>query len=190
MRYPLERTNIPEERCESPIPCKYKKVENSRFCGRHGANKELEKKAKATMYEFKLDRVRSRTNMLAVDPTRYSTGNELAILRLTLEDVINRIGDEGELFQSSDTIRNLIMSIEKVVQTCLEQDRKLKLLLTVQDVVQLIQLIMDDITEIVENEDTCERIAQRLSDRLTAEYGHQPSEIENGQQAFQLDQKL
>lgn len=169
------KADTPDHMICEKSDCKYLKVDGSRFCPRHGANKDLQRKANKMAYDFKLERVRAKTNILAADPKRYRLDEELAILRLTLEDTVNKITVENSddpyaLFRSSDTIKNLIGSIEKLAQTCITQSRHLKLLLTVDDLLQEVQQIVDIIAEEVDDDEITIRIANRIAASFAKTY--------------------
>lgn len=181
MHYPLQHATSDTPRSEiceyhGEYDCKYLKTPGSDYCSRHGANKQIAKLGQATLYNFKLDRVRARTNLLATDSARYKLEEELAILRLTLEDTINKIthsedpNDPHSLFAASDTIKNLVLSIDKLVQSSIVQSQRLKLLLTRQDLIKEVQLIIDIISEEIDDVDTIIRIGERISESLSEDY--------------------
>lgn len=172
MHYPLQHTKIEEDRCIK-TNCIYEKTPGSDYCSRHGANKDITAKTTQSLYQFKLDRVRRRTDLLAIEPTRYKLDEELAILRLTLEDTVNKVtssDDEYALFSASDTIKNTVMAIEKLVGSCVTQSKNLKLLFTHEDLREQVQMMIDIIAEEIEDEDTIIRIAHRVADSLIQKY--------------------
>jgi hypothetical protein len=138
-------------------------------------------------YQFQKERVRASVALLAADPERYRLDEELAIMRLTLQDTINAITTESDreyaLMQASDTIRNLVATIEKTSQTCLQQSVNLGLLLTKEDLMEHIQKIVDVLAEEIEDEETLLRIANRI-DRVLS--GSRDSGSSNNQ-SLQLD---
>jgi len=167
MRFTFVRAQDEKDRC-AKSNCPYEKVEHTDFCPRHGANKQLEKKAKEMGYQFKLERVRNRLDLLVADPKRYRLDEELGLMRITLEDTINAITTRAEdkeyaLFAASDTIRNLVNTIEKLAQTCVTQSRSLGLLMTADEVLEQVQKIIDVIAEELDDEETVIRIADRIS---------------------------
>lgn len=165
MKYEFVRAKNEDDRC-AKSNCPYEKVEGANVCPRHGANKQIEKRAKQQMYDFKKERIRSSVNLLAADPTRYRLDEELAIMRLTLQDTVNTITSESDkeyaLFQVSDTIRNLITTINKTAETCVQQSVNLGLLMTREDVLTQIQNVVDILREEIKDEETLLRIATRI----------------------------
>ena len=164
------RATCEEDRC-AKSNCPYEKEEGATVCIRHGANKQIEKRAKEMRYDFKKERVRKQVNLLAADPTRYRLDEELAILRLTLEDTINTVTSESDrdyaLFQCSDTIRSLIAEINKTAQVCVQQSVNLGLLLTTEDVLEQVQKIIDVLAEEIKDEETLLRIAEKIDSVLS-----------------------
>lgn len=166
MKYPpFVRAKNEEDRCVKSN-CPYEHVEGSDYCSRHGANKQIEKRANQMRYEFKKERVRSQVQLLAAEPTRYRLDEELAILRMTLQDTINTVTTESDreyaLFQCSDTIRNLVTAIDKTAQTCVQQSVNLGLLMTTEDVLAQVQAIIDVLAEEIKDEEALLRIAEKI----------------------------
>lgn len=186
MRFEFVRAQGEINRC-AKSDCPYERVENTDFCPRHGANKQLEKRANKLRYDLKVERVRQRVDLLSVDRDRYRLDEELALLRITLEDTINAITTRSDadyaLFQGSDTIRNLITSISKLTQDCVTQSRALGLLMTADQFLEEVQKIIDVISEEIEDEETVIRIAERIG----RAFGVEGSLSEGDQPTFQLD---
>lgn len=164
-KYDFERTDDPEEMCEL---CKYKKVDGSRFCPRHGANKEIRKKASMATYEFEKDELRRKIAFLASDPLRYRLEEDLAIMRATLESLINSINLQ-DLYQHSDTIGTMVLRIEKVVGSCLNQAQKLGLLMTAEEFYGSIEQIINIVAEEVDDVEVIKKISARVSKALSDE---------------------
>lgn len=186
MKYEFIRAKSEDDRC-AKSNCPYEKVEGATVCPRHGANKQIAKKARELMYEFTRERVRRNVNLLSADPLRYRLDEELAIMRLTLQDTINTISSESDkeyaLFQVSDTIRNLVTTINKTAETCVQQSVDLGLLMTREDVLNQIQAIIDVVKEEIKDEEIILRIAERV-DRVLVLPG---LENERDSDSFKLD---
>ena len=187
MRYQFERTDLEEEQCKH---YHYKKVEGSDYCPRHGANKQLKKQAKEMTYQFLRDEVRAKINYLAADPNRYKLDEDLAIMRATLEDLINKLDQTSSLYQHSETIGSMIMRIEKLVQACTIQSTRLKLLMTPEDLQNTIQSIVDIIAEEITDDEIVIRIATRIGQVLSSTIDTEATFIENSIPAKQLGQDL
>lgn len=186
MRFEFVRARDEISRC-AKSNCPYEKVERTDFCPRHGANKQLEKRANKLQYDLKVERIRKRVDLLSVDPKRYRLDEELALMRVTLEDTINAITTRGDadyaLFQGSDTIRNLITTIGKLTQDCVTQSRALGLLMTADQFLEEVQKIIDIIATEIDDEETVIRIANRIG-RC---FGVEGLTSESDQPTFQLD---
>lgn len=185
-RYDFERTNDPEEMCTL---CKYKKVDGSQYCPRHGANKEIRKKASMATYEFEKDEIRRKIAFLASDPLRYRLEEDLAIMRATLESLINSI--EGkDLYQHSDTIGTMILRIEKVVGSCLTQAQKLGLLMSPEDFYDAIEQIINIVAEEVQDVEVIKKISARVGQALSDENVLDATVIENSGDSKQLGSRV
>lgn len=186
-RYDFERTNDPSEQC---VQCKYKRVDGSQYCPRHGANKEIRKKAQMATYEFKRDDIRRKVAFLAADPLRYNLEEDLALMRATLEDLVNKIEPGRSLFEHSDTIGTMIMRIEKLVGSCLTQAQKCGLLMTPEDFYNSVEEIMQIVYDEVQDVETVKRIASRISESLSEENVCEATVVEDSWESKQLDTRV
>ncbi len=185
-RYDFERTDDPDEMCTL---CKYKKVDGSQYCPRHGANKEIRKKASMATYEFERDEIRRKIAFLASDPLRYRLEEDLAIMRATLESLINSI--EGkDLYQHSDTIGTMILRIEKVVGSCLTQAQKLGLLMSPEEFYGAVEEIINIVAEEVDDVEVIKKIAARVSKALSEEDVRDTTAVEDSGDRKQLGSRV
>lgn len=186
-RYDFERTDDPNEMC---VQCKYKRVDGSQYCPRHGANKEIRKKAQMATYEFKRDDIRRQIAFLAADPLRYNLEEDLAIMRATLQDLINKIEPGRSLFEHSDTIGNMVMRIEKLVGSCLTQAQKCGLLMTPEEFYNSVEEIMQIVYDEVQDVEVIKRIAARISESLSEEDVREAVVVEDSRPSQQLDTRI
>lgn len=98
--------------------CEYEAVENSKYCPRHKGVEEARKvdKKAATMYQLMV--WKKRMEELKASPEAKSLGDEVAILRMTLEAVLDRCKTTEDLFMMSSTIGDLALKVEKVTKSC------------------------------------------------------------------------
>lgn len=188
MRFDFERTDDPALRCEI---CHFKAIEGTNRCPRHGANKMIEAQQRQHTYNLKRDEVRRRVNLLAADPNRLRLDEELGILRLTLEETINKLTEDGDLsnlFTHSDTIANLVTRIEKLVLSCGSQAQKLKLLMTAEDFVDIVEVLMNIVADEVGDYDVVATIGNRIGEALSSQFNGKQSAIESCGEALQLDE--
>lgn len=186
-RYEFERTDDPNERCEI---CQYKRVPGTTRCPRHGANKQLEAFQRQHTYDLRADEVRRRVNLLAADPSRYRLDEELGILRLTLETSLNELTSDGSLtnlFTHSETIASLITRIERLVQSCTTQSTKLKLLMTPEDLVEIVEILANIVAEEVDDYEALKRISKRIGEALSAQFNSLETGFTDDGATLQLD---
>lgn len=165
-RYDLERT---EEGILCSVCGIHTAVEGTDLCARHGANKVLAKKAQENILEIKKDKLRARINVLASNPKRYTLDEELGVLRLTLEEKLNNIG-ENEIHMHSDGIATLVGQIQKLVDSCIKISRQLKLLMTPDDMNMVVQKLVDVLDDKIQDKDLMDEIANELLSTLDDVY--------------------
>lgn len=98
--------------------CPYKRTPESKYCHMHcGPRNEsvLEKEKirnyRATMYQ-------QRINEFADNEKVKSLREEVGILRLTLENILERSNDPNLLYMNTHKIRDLVKEIKEVVVAC------------------------------------------------------------------------
>jgi hypothetical protein len=118
----LERVEAPNDpnRCQSSGAggqCPYKAQPGSQFCHRHsGSEQSHQRREKVRMY--RLNQYQARVNEISDNDQIKSLREEIGILRMTLETVINSCKSEAELIIYSGRISDMVVKIEKLVNTC------------------------------------------------------------------------
>lgn len=108
------------KRCQSvgESTCLYLAMEGSRFCTRHGANKDIDRQERASVHSYQLACWQKRVNEHAENPTVKSLRGEIGILRMCLENLIVKCKDADDLFMYSNAISDLGTKIERIVMSC------------------------------------------------------------------------
>lgn len=103
--------------------CEYLAVEGTEHCPRHGGYHNAKKKDReaAKMYNLKL--WRAKLDTLKQSPEAKSLGDEIAILRMTLEATLERCKHQEDLFMMSSTIGDLAVKIERILKSAHSLDQ-------------------------------------------------------------------
>lgn len=116
------KADDPALRCEFELTngkqCGNKRVEGVTRCPLHGANMQLASQEHESKRVYRLAKFKARVGQLADHKKLKSLHEEIAILRMMLEERWNRIEDGHELVIQSGPIAELVMKIEKVVSSC------------------------------------------------------------------------
>lgn len=119
----LIRITEPDDprRCKAPGgqgQCPYRALDESDFCPRHGGQKTLNKIDAANVRAMRLAKWEARANELANHPQVKGLREEIGILRICLEETVQRCKDAEDIFMLSNKISDLVLKIEKVVSSC------------------------------------------------------------------------
>ncbi len=97
--------------------CVYQVVEGITYCPMHAgaAQNEIQKQK---LRNYRLQKYRERINEKADSDVIKSLREEIGILRMIMEEVINRCTDDTDLIIYSPKITDLALKIEKVVVSC------------------------------------------------------------------------
>ena len=145
-------------RCQAVLPtigqCRNKAIENSNYCYAHGGNKAVAAKKKKDMDNFRLNqaRFRERAEEFNSSDVISSLKGEIAILRILIEERMNRCSSQQELLLSSGPLSDLIMKSAALVEKCQKIDAKLNNLLDRSKVIQFAQVIIEIISKNVDSE--------------------------------------
>jgi len=151
----LIKCSDPEDpkRCQSTDAkgqCWYRCTENATFCPRHGGNKQEEKVEKEDTDMYRVDMFKARIARHRTHPEVKSLANEVAILRMLMEEKLRTCSDDTELMLASASIGELVMKIDKVVTSCHKLEKNLGLHMDKAAILQfggeVIQLISDKVT--------------------------------------------
>jgi hypothetical protein len=126
-------------RCEADDPnrcqssgkggqCPYTAMENSKFCQRHdGCGAKARENDKTNMYRLQV--WQARLSEFSEHDSIKSLRNEIGILRILLEETMNKCRDTTALLLYSNKISDLCLRIEKLVSSCNRLELKMGLLL-------------------------------------------------------------
>lgn len=116
-----ERVPLDDPNCCKAVtnrgPCNIKAIEGRNYCRVHfgfGAKNEENQKAR----NFRLNIYQRRVNDFADNDQVKSLREEIGILRMLLEEVVNKCNNATDLIIASNKIADLAIRIEKLVVSC------------------------------------------------------------------------
>lgn len=150
--------------------CEYLAVEGTHLCPRHGGAKIAERNDRKAAVMYNLRLWRSKMDQFKDSPQAKSLGDEIAILRMTLEAALEKCQSQEDLFMMSSTIGDLAVKIEKVIKSAHSLDQssgnlmdKSKAIAFASSVVEIVdRVISKNIPEIELRENMIDEISQGI----------------------------
>ena len=131
--------------------CWYRCNEGCTFCPRHGGNKQEASQEKESTDMYRVDMFKARILRQKTHPEVKSLANEVAILRMLMEEKLRVCTDDTALLLASASIGELVMKIDKVVTSCHKLEKNLGLHMDKAALLQfggeVIQLITENVTD-------------------------------------------
>jgi hypothetical protein len=146
--------------------CHFQRTENSEYCPMHGGNKGEEKAEKDRIRTYRLSKWRTRLDEFADDPKVKGLREEIGILRILLEETMNRCSDESDLILQSNRISDLIGRIEKVVSSCHRLEQSTGQLLDKTMALNFATQVVEIIAIYVVDGDIVDKISSEIIQRL------------------------
>ena len=116
------------DRCQAVIKsgqCNFRSAEGSNFCYMHGGNKAAEAQMKKNLHRYRLAKWQNRLDDLTDSVSIKSLRDEIAILRLLVQERLNLCNDQSELLMHSTAISRLVMQIQSLSLSCAKVENAL-----------------------------------------------------------------
>lgn len=159
-------------RCQHIIPtagqCMLIAVEGSPYCPAHGGNKAFEANKKKELRNYRLGKFHQRVQELGSSDAIIDLRDEIGILRMLIEEKINRCKDKGDLLLISGPLSDLMMKVEKIVTSCNRLESRLGNLLDRTKVLQFAQMIVQIISTHIQDETILETISEEIDEALSS----------------------
>ena len=161
------------DRCQSNDAngqCRNKVVEGSQYCPVHGGNRAYDSKIKKDARNYRLDQwtfqqqLEQKTDSEGIKSLR----DEIAILRLLMEERLKMCTAPSDLLIHSGAISDLATRIEKLVSSCNRLENSLGQLLDKNAVIRIVSEIIAVIQETLSDQpDTVQTIANQIFEIVT-----------------------
>ena len=157
-------------RCQYIIPtkgqCNNVSVEKSQYCPAHGGNRAFKTAKDQELRNYRLTKFKSRIQELGNSDQIINLRDEIGILRILIEEKINRCKNETDLLLISGPLSDLLMKSEKLVTSCNRLESKLGHLLDRTKVLQYAQVIIAIIGKHISDVDVLETISEEIFNAL------------------------
>lgn len=132
--------------------CQYKKCEDADYCGRHGGPAQSQAAEKKRISNYRLLKFQAKLDQMAENPTVKSLRDEVAILRILMEERLNKCKDDSDLLMQSHTISDLVMKIDRLVTSCHKLEGSMGQLLDKPAIMNFATEIVNLISRVLEGE--------------------------------------
>lgn len=148
--------------------CKYDALEGTRFCAHHARDN---KSGLTRQYMLSKAKYRERYSDFADHNEIRSLRDEIAIIRMLLEQRLNMVQSDSELLASCGQIAALAITIEKLVKSCHQLESKLGTLLgkpTLLNIASsIVQILLAELVDIPNYEQLVDKISDHIVKVIT-----------------------
>lgn len=166
----MEKVTDPDDpqRCQGATAngqCVHKSEEHSHFCAMHGGKKGKEAKDKEGMRNYRLTKFKSRVTELSNNANLASLRDEVAILRMIIEEKVNACNDTHQLLLVSGPLSDLVMKCGALVEKCNRLENRLGNFLDRNKITQFAEICIEIIARCVP-EENMEQVSEEIFNAL------------------------
>lgn len=158
------------DRCQhtnSKGQCKIKKVEGSDFCVNHGGGRMTRTERKKTVSNYDITRYQAELQRHASSPALKTLTDEVAILRMSLERILNSIEDDHDYITHIPHISDMVLKIERLVASCYKLEQQQGQHLDKSQIITFAMQIIQLIGQHVKEPEVLEKIANGINEIIT-----------------------
>lgn len=143
--------------------CPYKAVPNSKYCPRHGGNNSQSSSRAMIKRQYDLAQWQAKTDHFSEHDSLKSLKDEVAILRVVLQNIIQLCKTDTDLMMFAPRISDIISDIKSTVVAMHRLDTNLGVMLDRTAAISLAANMVDIITEEIADPALAERIGKRFA---------------------------
>jgi len=168
----FERMESPDDprRCQGVIrnqgQCHYIRLEGSEYCQLHGGNKGQERAKRESLSNYRLAKWQVQLNEQLESPHIKSLRDEVGILRMIMQETLDRCATNFDLITSSQKIADLATRITVVVEKCHKLEGSMGQLLDKKTILNMATQFINIIAEEDLPEDVLDRIAGKIMETV------------------------
>lgn len=129
----------------------------SKYCPRHTPGKMT----RSSNYRFNAQFL-PRINELSDNPQLKSLTEEIALMRMTLEVIVNRCKDDLQLTLEADRISKMVGEINKLVVSCHKLEEATGQVLNKTIVVNIGSMMVNILSKYIENKDILDKVGEEI----------------------------
>ena len=151
--------------CESP-ECINKSLDGSRFCAAHGGNKGVDSTKAGNLRNYRLSKFAAEVQEKKGSSEIKSLTCEIGMLRQIIQEQWNSCEHANDLILKSGPISDMIVKLERLVNSCNNIDKTLGNLIDKEKVVSFAQTIVEIITPYIP-EEKIDELNSRIQEALS-----------------------
>lgn len=155
-------------------PCPYKATVDNRFCPMHSAGPTAHLARKEAQRNFRLNTWQARVNEFADSTEVKSLREEVGIMRLLLENTMNRYKTPDDLYAGTGKIADIIGRLEKLVGTCHRLELANEMLLDRHTVLKIASTIVEIVGEYISDEKVLDLIGEKIVTSIVTKHNEVP----------------
>lgn len=157
-------------RCQATIPnrgqCTLVSVEGTHYCVNHGGGGIAAQQEKRVLNNYRIQKYQQRIEDKSSSAQLKSLRDEIAILRMLIEERLNSCKDSHDLLMYSGPISDLVMKVDKVVNSCNRLEVNLGVMLDKTQALQFAASIVQIVANHVEDQDVLAEISDEIGKAL------------------------
>jgi len=147
--------------------CRNVAVEGSTFCAAHGGNKAVQDAEREALKNYKISKFQARIEEKKATPDLKNLRDEIALLRMLIEERLNICMSGTDLVLHSSAISDLIMKVEKVVSSCHKLEKNMGMVVDKQAILNFAGRVVQIITlELDDQPDKVDEIGNRILEEI------------------------
>lgn len=169
---PYERVDEADpRRCQATIPtqgqCHLISIEGAKYCIRHGGAAHQKAEERKQLNNYRVQKYQSRITEKSESGQLKSLRDEIAILRMLIEERLNSCKDSHDLLLYSGPLSDLIMKVDKVVNSCNRLEVNLGVMLDKTQALQFAAEIVDIVGKHIEDVELLAEISDEIATSLS-----------------------
>ncbi len=160
-----DATDPPESRCVYQSvngPCPYKKDSVGDYCPRHASNKVAIRTNDDVQRNYRLQRWQKRVEEFTDSDQVKNLREEIGILRVIMEETLNKCQDSTDLLLYSHRLSDLAMKIERLVVSCTKLETNMNLYINKRSLIELAGRFINIINTHVTDSEALENIGNEM----------------------------
>jgi hypothetical protein len=163
----VEKITRPDDprRCQAVVPsgqCDNVAVEGGKNCYAHGGYSTVKKQERESIYRFRVQKYQQRVGEIAKSSNIKCLREEIGVLRMILEEKLNACQNDAELLLNSGDLSDLVVKIDKLVNSCHGLESKLGVMIDKSTLLSLVDQMVAIIGKEIEDPELVDKIAVQL----------------------------
>lgn len=167
----LEHCGFDDKDCcpicrETSTTAYYRVVEGAKYCPRHGGSVDMARNKKKAANQYRLSVWKNRLSEFTDNDGVKSLRDEIGILRIVLEEMMNKCSDRNDLLIYSSKISELAVKIEKLVMSCDRLEKNMGQMMDRPSALKFASKVVEIIGRHVESAEQLDSISHEILEEL------------------------